>query len=312
MQREVDYFSSVSSNLSTSVASESALVYFYKSKSERLSSVYIVNHAMEFFCLSVAQLSVLDRMSDFAFPPRLGSVKGLRFGQWAVLAVVMTGNAVSFCSNVAASVYCSQSGDFYNAASLASSENEIKSHVDLARSKNQIAHSTSSIQMFCEVIVVLIILLSVAVVGAACAHRVSTTLSATNVSQSVSAAGRRLHLKIVGTSVFVFLAFLFRSAYATMFAVVSQLQNSGEACIIPNSPTFYCSDCFNMYTHVWEWMLNSPELLMAVYTISSPLALLVSLWGMTSDRMMQLISALKGGTQELGCTTSGTAELVER
>ena len=49
MQREVDYFSSVSSNLSTSVASESALVYFYKSKSERLSSVYIVNHAIEFF-----------------------------------------------------------------------------------------------------------------------------------------------------------------------------------------------------------------------------------------------------------------------
>ena len=197
MQREVDYFSSVSSNLSTSVASESALVYFYKSKSERLSSVYIVNHAMEFFCLSVAQLSVLDRMSDFAFPPRLGSVKGLRFGQWAVLAVVMTGNAVSFCSNVAASVYYSQSGDFYNAASVASSENEIESHADLARSKDQIAYSTSSIQMFCEVIVVLIILLSVAVVGAACAHRVSTTLSATNVSQSVSAAGRRLHLKIV-------------------------------------------------------------------------------------------------------------------
>jgi hypothetical protein len=298
MQREVDYFSSVSSNLSTSVASESALLYFYKSKSERLSSVYVVNHAIEFFCLSVAQLLVLDRMSDFAFPPRPGLAKGLRFGQWAVLAVVMTGNAVSFCSSVAASVYYSQSGEFYNAASVASSENEIESHVDLARRKDQIAYSTSSIQMFCETIVVIIILLSVAVVGAACAHRITSTLVITDVNQSVFAAGRRLHLKIVCTSVFVFLAFLFRSAYATMFAVVSQLQNSGKVCRIPISPTFYCSDCFNGYTHLWEWMLNSPELLMAVYTISSPLALLVSLWGMTSVRMMQLIISLKGGTQE--------------
>jgi hypothetical protein len=32
---------------------------------------------------------------------------------------------------------------------------------------------------------------------------------------------------------------------------------------------------------------------MAVAFVSSPLALLVSLWGMTSDRMVQLVSALK-------------------
>jgi hypothetical protein len=84
-----------------------------------------------------------------------------------------------------------------------------------------------------------------------------------------------------------------------MFGVAAVQQDSGTPCSLPLSPTFYCSDCFNTYTHLWELFLNSPELLMAVYSVSSPLALLVSLWGMTSHKMMQFVHALKGETREL-------------
>jgi hypothetical protein len=38
-----------------------------------------------------------------------------------------------------------------------------------------------------------------------------------------------------------------------------------------------------------EWMDRTPEFELTMMLISSPLALLVTLWGMTSDRALQLM-----------------------
>jgi hypothetical protein len=295
MQREVTYFSSISRNNESTAASQRSMNVF-KSQAERSSSVYVVSHAIEFLCLSTAQLMILDRMSDFAFPDLQGMAKRLRFWKLIGLAVVLVGNLVGLCTNTIASVNFAKASEYYEAASVSDISSDTNNNVRLARIENQSAHTISSIQMFCEVIVVLLIVIAFAVVGAACARRVRTALVGNSVGKDVNTAGRRLHIRIVCTSTIVFLAFLFRSLFSTTYAIVSQLQNAANAnnCPNPPSPSFYCSEsCFNTYTRIWVWMLNTAELEMAVAFVSSPLALLVSLWGMTSDRMVQLVSALK-------------------
>ena len=49
--------------------------------------------------------------------------------------------------------------------------------------------------------------------------------------------------------------------------------------------------CSNAANHALAWMDFTPQLQLSVVLISSPLALLVALWGMTSQRTLQLIAA---------------------
>ena len=64
---------------------------------------------------------------------------------------------------------------------------------------------------------------SAAVVGAACARRVSSALL--NMNDAAAAAGRQLRLQIVGTAAFVFVTFLLRAVYSTINALAFELQN---------------------------------------------------------------------------------------
>ncbi len=44
-----------------------------------------------------------------------------------------------------------------------------------------------------------------------------------------------------------------------------------------------------MYTHIVQWNGYTPEFLSTVVMVSSPLTLLVALWGMTSKLTLQLM-----------------------
>ena len=69
-----------------------------------------------------------------------------------------------------------------------------------------------------------------------------------------------------------------------MFAVADALQNDGEA-----DCSGLCDGCKNVYTHIQVWVHYTPEFRLIIIMVSSPLALLVALWGMTSDRTLQLM-----------------------
>ena len=51
--------------------------------------------------------------------------------------------------------------------------------------------------------------------------------------------------------------------------------------------------CFNVYFHISTWMFYTPEFQAMVVLISSPLTLLVALWGMTSKATLQLMKSSK-------------------
>ena len=86
----------------------------------------------------------------------------------------------------------------------------------------------------------------------------------------------------MGTTAFVFLTFLLRAVFSTMNALANALQIQVYTCSNPCDPA-----CSNVWTVVQFWLEFTPEFQLIVVLISSPLALLVALWGMTSERTLQ-------------------------
>jgi len=257
-------------------------------------SVFSITYAIEFLCLSVAKLLVLDRMADFAVPKGDGMSKRLAVGGRVVMAVVVLGNVVGLCANVAAAVFYKKAGDYSSAASAAFAANNTDAGNNMSVSAGnsfQVANDANSAQSVCEVAVLLIIIFAFAVVGIAGTRRVSSALA--NMSDEHRAAGRQLRRQIVGTAAFVFVTFLLRAAFAIMNALANGLQNNGAACGATDvNPCD--SSCFNVYTIMQSWLQFTPELQLIVVLISSPLALLVALWGMTSKQTLQHMRAGHG------------------
>ena len=101
---------------------------------------------------------------------------------------------------------------------------------------------------------------------------------------------------MVITTAVVFVAFVVRSVQSTMFAVARQLQDTADGArrcpgVTPCDPS-----CFNEFTHINTWAGRTPEFQVTVVLVSSPLTLLVALWGMTSK---QTLHAMKSKEQEV-------------
>ena len=256
-------------------------------------AVFSITYVIEFLCLSVAKLLVLHRMADFAVPKSDGLSR--RFAVWGrfVMGAVVVGNVVGLCANFAAAVYFKHSGDLLAASSAAFAANNTADGLNMSISANsnlQVASDAASVQSLCEVVVLLIIILAFAVVGIASARRVSSALRHMNDDW---AAGKQLRRQIVGTVAFVFVTFLLRAAFSIMNALANAFQNNGAACAATD-PNVCDSACFNVYAIMQAWLQFTPEFQLIVVLISSPLALIVALWGMTSERALQLMRRGQG------------------
>jgi hypothetical protein len=262
---------------------------------QRWIAAFAIAYAIEFFCLSAAKLMVLDRMMEFAMPKRDGVSRRWVVGGRVVMAAVVAGNVVGLGGNVAAAVYFERTAEYNSAAFSAFTANNTvdgNNFDNLANQEGALALSTQSLQSFCEVAVLLLIIVAFAVVGAACVRRLSSeqqhhdALVNTADAAAAAPAWRQLRLRIVGTAAFVFVTFLLRAVYSTMFALANALQNSGNAASCPTVNQCDAS-CYNVYKLMSTWLVYTPEFQLTVVLISSPLALLVALWGMTTDRALR-------------------------
>ena len=98
---------------------------------------------------------------------------------------------------------------------------------------------------------------------------------------------------MVITTVVVFVAFVVRSVQSTMFAVARQLQDSARSC--PGVTDLCDASCYNVFTHIHQWMLRTPEFQVTIVLVSSPLTLLVALWGMTSRQTLHAMKSKEQG-----------------
>jgi hypothetical protein len=284
MQVIVNEFRSVRDR--TLAPSQSNLFY---SLSFSWNVVFRVSYAIEFLCLSVAKLMVLDRLSHFA--TRHWIWEHWVIGRHVVMACVVAGNLVGLAGNIAAAVPYDRVARLTMAAShdLAANENSAAGFQKIKEASDplQLALYISSVQAFCEVAVLLLIVVAFAVVGALCLRRVSAGLIQLEAAGPKTGAAmdeaRQLRRQIVSTTGVVFVTFVLRCIYSIMYAVSSKLQNIDNRCA--GIISFCDVSCFNVFTHVSVWMQFTPEFQLMVVLLSKPLPLLVALWGMTSQRM---------------------------
>jgi hypothetical protein len=159
----------------------------------------------------------------------------------------------------------------------------IEQHFDELQRANKFA----SVQAVSEVCALLLIVTAFLSAGLLCVRLFASNLLAVDAASAAAAAGRALRLRVASTTAFVFVAFLLRSVFATMYAVAYQLQNFGKSC-----PEDFCdATCYNLYAIFLEWMFKTPEFQLMIELISSPLALLVALWGMTTKSALHALMA---------------------
>jgi hypothetical protein len=264
-------------------------------------SAFLVPYAIDFMCMCAAQLMVLHRLSMFAAP------EGTRLQKWwaaagrIVMAVVVLGNAVGLAANAAAAVQYQKAADAMSTASVFYALYKTKDGYDffsLSLEELQRGSFIASVQLYCEVAVLLLIVVAFAVVGVMCARFISSRFKSNGVDAGYDAfmvtAGRTLRRHMLGTTAFIFVTFLLRSVFSTMFAVANQMRDVNSVC--PDGTSGLCGSCHNVYTHLFIWMLYTPQFQLMVILISSPLALLVALWGMTPKAPLQLMKSRKRDT----------------
>ncbi len=254
-------------------------------------AVFVVTYAVEFLCLSVAKLMVLDRMSVFAAPEGNGSRRRWAAAGRVVMAAVVLGNAVGLAANAAAAVHYQKAAHAAGASSVyydASNTKDGESFRFLSVEELERGGSILSVQSFCEVAVLLLIVVAFVAAGVLSARRVSARLLGVDAASAAAATGRALRRRMLGTTAFVFVAFVARAAFATMFAVAFQFRDTTTGSC-PN----ICDECHNAYYLITQWMFYTPEFQLMIELVSSPLALLVALWGMTPNTTLQLMKSSK-------------------
>jgi hypothetical protein len=268
----------------------------------RWQAAYSITYAIEFLCLSVAKLMVLDRMSDFAAG---STTRRWIFGGRVVMAAVVAGNLVGLAGNAAAAVYYVRAAELLATtasvcAAVNSSRAACQETLDSTFLPQRMALSIRSVQAFCEVAVLLLIVAAFVAVSAAGLRRISSIFAVfgprIDAAGLAVAAGRRLRLRILGTTGFVFVTFLLRAMHSTMYAVAFKLQDTANVCSenqpLPGYGSGPCNTaCYNVYTQMIVWMNLTPEYQLMIVLISKPFSLLVALWGMSAGRTRRHMQA---------------------
>lgn len=272
-----------------------AQYFSFFSNAIRWRSAFVVMYPCEFMCLSAAKLLVLDRMAEFAVHRGDSIRKRMVLGGRIVMAVVVLGNALGLFTNIASVVHYLKASEHAGMASVYYSANNSAFNPDglkyraLFREEFELALKVVSVQSFCEAAVLLLIVAAFVVVGFLCARRLRQMLSTVDSGSVAASTGRTLQRQMLATTGFVFAAFLLRSAYSTMFALAWGLQDVGNVC--GTSDDVCDPTCFNVYRLMNRWMFYTPEFQLTVMLISSPLALLVALWGMTAKATLRVMQA---------------------
>ncbi len=261
--------------------------------SYRWWAAYFVLYSLEFLCLSVAKLMMLDRMLSFAASMRSTRLTVVRR---IVMTIVVVGNTAGVAGNVATAVYLGRTADFCSAAAQSFRENNANIGHDLNSMSNyayQSASEAASVQRFSEVAVLLIITASFVAAGVLCSARIRLALrqlsesneNAVDVDQTIasiaSASGQQLFRKVFVTVTVVFITFVLRALYSIMNAISAALQNVHVGC-----PSLCEWPCNNVYALMQTYLTFRIELSLSVILISSPAALLIALWGMSSVRVV--------------------------
>ena len=142
----------------------------------------------------------------------------------------------------------------------------------------------------CEGCSLVIMLVSFLAAGVLCIRRFyfysATASSATEAGRQI----KKVRLQIIVTVSTVFVTFLMRSVYAA--ALAASRRDSRIATPFAANPQCehffsFCDRCQEVGLIVQSWLYLCPAFSFTVFLLSSPVTILVSLWGMTPDSILQ-------------------------
>ena len=269
----------------------------------RCAAAFYALFPFELGFVVVSKLMVLHRMHRFAVSRSAHARAWFLCGR-LFLAIVIAGNVVGVLGNFVSAAYYSQSADYSSAAAAAWAANNTadgSSYEAQARQRASDADAAASVQRFCEVCVLLIIITAFLVVGSSSALIIASALRTLFTAEQrlvsvsgiggeqgrqlvalASVQGRWLQRKVCATFVFVFVTVLVRCTFTVMYASAQALQNNGDPC-----SAIQCDACHNVYSNIQGWILYTPVFQFTVILIASPLALLLALWGMSGVRALE-------------------------
>lgn len=270
---------------------------------ETLYTVYTTFYALQFSCLGLAKLAVLDRLVNFIHtvftPDERRRLHGL---QWKFLALIIFLNVSSVAASAAAVVFgIRASGAGLEALHMVNTSQASKLAVTQLGYQDQAAFAVG-VQMWGEVAVLLLAIVAFLFLGSLCARRLraanrvlDATVETTPI-RSTRAAGVRLKRQILATVGVVFFTFLIRATFAIMNAWAWMAPEVTENLVPGCDIVDQCNACQTDRFYLKIWLFNTPEVNAITIFLSCPVALAVSLWGMTSSKILQTLSRGHGGS----------------
>jgi hypothetical protein len=309
---EMTFKATLDPRVTSQYRADEVLLFF--ATSLNFTAARLILCSLESLFLSLVKLVVLDRMQEFS-----SVLQKYSMAKYATTAIVVIGCIVSVGGSIASAVY------LLDAASLAVQASSaikippgLSSKAQLAvfqsayalyvssQSKLSDAKKVESVDEISQMCVLLILVCLFLVAGAFCAARLRSfmdALLAVNVTAHQSNSSvhvKQVFQQIMITISVVLVTFLPRATFASLEAVSGVLQDfenglCAEVCADEVSKT--CLKVYNRYSKMVFYFQFTPEYQLIVNMLSSPVCLMVALWGMTSERMRQVMS--QAGQREL-------------
>jgi hypothetical protein len=265
------------------------------------AAAFFATYSFEFAFAISAFITVLHRVHRLVPNNPHAAPRHWMLSKRAFLTIIVSGACIGAATNIVAAAFYSMAAQGWSRAGAEWSSNSTaaaRNHESDARSALQTAVTIGSVQRYIEALLLFIMIVAFAVVGVGSSRIISAALRALLVTEKrlqelpttarrssdqallaqASSQGRRLKRKIVATFIFLFLALLARSSFSFTYALALAFQRT--SCEVKT--TFVgCGPCKNDFALILGWILFTPEFQQVVMAISSPLALLVALWGMS-------------------------------
>ena len=275
-------------------------------------SAYCVLYPIELAFLSVAKLLVLDRMVNLAkFKQNPMLQQRISVASRVVVLLVVCINVVSIAGGIVTAVNLQSSANLYAAAIAKYNANPGAFTalniigVDLPKGESSYVtyNKNSLIQYFSEVVLLALLIAVFVATGIVCIRRGLALVIAP--SETELEENRRTMLRqIIGTILAIFVSFLLRIVFAILVfsanlwlfkyltpkqlgvILIDGLTNTRELVsdLQASSPNIDLN-CF----FLGVYLLKNPEFQNVIVLLSSPLTLLVALWGMTTLRVRALL-----------------------
>jgi hypothetical protein len=260
-----------------------------------MTSVLVIPDAIQIFLITAAKLMVLDRMAHAAISTSRGMPARWATAERIVMGVIVVLNLAACCFSAAASFYSAQRmAPSRNAAAAFAAEDldlglQYAVDVDNWTDRSYVAQAGAD---YCQAFACLFVVVTFLLAAAVCARRIQTILrlqphaDAGSLVPNLSLDVKRVWRQIVGVCFFVFVAFVLLSFRLTLMAV-AEYGATDDDCPVESAQ--YCDPCYNTYSLIQQWYFFTPEFDILCTLISSPIALLFTLRGMGTNRLLQML-----------------------